>query len=447
MYMGGKDFCCSVAGTPHIWNVDELIQQLLYRIPNDAKRNRTTSFQFRGKTFKSGGHAISPTVVQGLRFSPEDMEASRDCVLIAGYAPVEGAGSEEEETIGELYCQMDHEPDVDDTTHAVALFNIVPQDEGEYVERGAPDNWYNVWWDSGAYPITFTAYCILKTVAPELEASAIYRTFTYRSDPDLPDHETRHVFLGTPKEIDYGIVEKISDQYVDRPEICEDNDTDGFWTYLLCYSDLSDEEILNVAWNGEGNLWVFVRPDRRVSSSGILIGDSPTYVKHLHRFPIRSALAAPPLTHFQKPSESKSTEDEQARPRFDSLPIDILFLICEDLPLKPLLHVLSLNHRLRSHLLPHSNELAYKAMKNNDPCYFPALPIKTPDGTRQREELDWWEKEWLEAGEIAESDIRQKAPWLRYWMECSRTGSMRNRKRIWRTAESIKALALENGFI
>jgi hypothetical protein len=57
-------------------------------------------------------------------------------------------------------------------------------------------------------------------------------------------------------------VEKIFDQYVNRPDICEDENTDAFWTYLLCYSDLTDEEILDVAWNGEGNLWVYVRPDR-----------------------------------------------------------------------------------------------------------------------------------------------------------------------------------------
>ena len=140
-------------------------------------------------------------------------------------------------------------------------------------------------------------------------------------------------------------------------------------------------------------------------------------------------------------------EDDSPPPRFDLLPVDILFLICEEMAVKSFLHVLSLNNRLRNILLPHADELAYKAMKNTAPYYFPCRPIKTPNGTREREELDWWEQEWLRAAGIGAGNIRREAPWLRYWMECTRTASMRNRKRIWRTAESIKALALAYGYI
>lgn len=151
---------------------------------------------------------------------------------------------------------------MEDASHAVIIFDIVPQDEGVYAKRNDPDCWYNIWWEDAAYYMTFTSYCILKTVAPELDANTICRTFTYRPDEDVRDAECRHIYLGTPRDIDYGIVEKTFDQFVNMPEICDDDDANSFWTYLLSYSDLTDEEILDVAWNGEGNLWAFVRPDR-----------------------------------------------------------------------------------------------------------------------------------------------------------------------------------------
>ena len=153
------------------------------------------------------------------------------------------------------------EPDIEDFTHATAVFNVFPDDEGIYVEQKDTDAWYNIWWDRSAYCFTFTGYCILRTVAPELDPSTIYRTLTHRS-PRLEGEDADNAWLNTPSALDYGGVEKIFDQYISRPNICEDDSTDAFWTYLLCYSDLTDEEILDVAWNGEGNLWVYVRPDR-----------------------------------------------------------------------------------------------------------------------------------------------------------------------------------------
>lgn len=146
--------------------------------------------------------------------------------------------------------------------HAVAIFNVVPRDDdeqtGTYHLRDDPDGEYNLWThDDSARIVTFPAYCILKTVAPELSPSALYRVFT--------DQGTEgEGMLGYPKAVDYGPIVDSWDQYAKWTEVCDSDEPDPWWVLLLCCSKGSDEEILDEAWNGRGNLWVYVRPDRLV---------------------------------------------------------------------------------------------------------------------------------------------------------------------------------------
>lgn len=145
----------------------------------------------------------------------------------------------------------------------MAIFNLVPKDldEGQtgiYHKRDDPDEEYNLWthWDSGRV-VTFSAYCILKTVAPDLEPSALYRVFT---DKCIVTEGP----LGYPQAVKYGPIAKIWDQESQWTNIPDADDAAAWWVRLLCCSRTTDEEILKEAWVGNGNLWVYVRPDRSV---------------------------------------------------------------------------------------------------------------------------------------------------------------------------------------
>ncbi|KAF5341947.1 hypothetical protein D9611_001517 [Ephemerocybe angulata] len=352
--------------------------------------------------------------VEGLLLSEEDVEASDDLILIAAYDP---------STLGAPLCQEDDEPPyVQGLTHAVTLFDVIPDPDenlgGSYLNKNTGDV-YSIWWQEVAFVVTFSAYCIFKTVAPEIGPSELYRVFTH------PDYEDCEPLLGIPKTIDYGPIADSFDQNVKRINVCGSPSHEIWWNNLLRSSpDWNDEETLREAWHGKGNLWVFVKPDK---------------------FPISDTVSASPLTRFSVGSRSV-LHAPSSKSGFTQLPLEILFLICEPLPLKSFLAVLSLDKRLRELLLAHSDVLSYNALKKFEPWYLPALPIKTPDGNRDREELEYWEMQWEEHGKIQPHETQSNVRWLDYRIQCSQSLSMRNRKRIWRAAKTIKDFALEQGY-
>lgn len=153
------------------------------------------------------------------------------------------------------------EPTITVRTHARLVLSVTPESEGCYVRRDDPEKLYNIWWQGSAYLLTFSTYCILKTVAPDLSINNLYRSLGSGSETN---GDSDHCFIDTPVTIDYGIVQKTFGQYVDTLNVCDDEDPGGWWTRLLCFSTLTDEEVLDEGWNGKGNLWVYLRPDRSV---------------------------------------------------------------------------------------------------------------------------------------------------------------------------------------
>jgi len=63
-----------------------------------------------------------------------------------------------------------------------------------------------------------------------------------------------------------------------------------------------------------------------------------------------------------------------------------------------------------------------------------------------REEVEWWAAQWA-AGGISPEDMDDKIPWFVYRKECSKSMSMRNRKRIWGISEQLGALARAKGLV
>ncbi|RXW15979.1 hypothetical protein EST38_g9876 [Candolleomyces aberdarensis] len=296
-----------------------------------------------------------------------------------------------------------------------AIFDTVPTGlHGAYRKSDDRLVQYDIWMNKGLY-ITFPSYSIFLTVAPELGPEEIFGYFIGHNR----DNES-----GAPIEIDYGAVTG-NGGFALLVSVCETETTvTEFWYSLLCNTTLTDEEILYEAWRGKGNLWAYTRPDRYLIPETV----AARGLSQLSQFP--------PDTDTLYSDSSCPAEPGFDRIYVSRLPLDPLFLICEHLPLMSFLIVLALNKRLRRQI--DLNHLAYQAMRTMEPWYLPSNPIVTPDGTRQREDLDWWEEQWLTHAGIPPTKIQSKIPWLKYWIQCSRSPSMRNRKRIWSVALQMK---------
>lgn len=357
-------------------------------------------------------HYPSKGVLSGLLLSEDDMAATHDCVLISGYEPDE----DDPEEVGLVYCEDMGVDDVENLSdHAIAVFNVYSTESGCYSCHDDEEKDYSLWRDRLGFYVTFTSYCILQTVAPEVTPSVLYRVFKHRYDSESDGGKAFD-------KIDYGVVKQTMNQYVARTEACgRQNHSRGWWQNMLYYVQATDEEVLKEAWSGEGSLWAFTRPDR---------------------FPIEKAIAALSLSSFPPGSPSGGYGSST----FERLPLELLLKISESMTLKTFLDVLALNRAVRELLLPHGDEISYKAMRSMEPWHFPSHPLETPEGARDEEELNWWKEKWAKDG-IDEASIERSAPWLKYRIKCSRDNSMRSRRRIWRTAETIRDVAVELGFI
>jgi hypothetical protein len=69
---------------------------------------------------------------------------------------------------------------------------------------------------------------------------------------------------GVAKDIDYGIIDRSWEQFVE-PHMVADSDSDHgplWYSKLFARTDMTTEEKVREATMGRGNLWVFKRPDR-----------------------------------------------------------------------------------------------------------------------------------------------------------------------------------------
>ena len=103
--------------------------------------------------------------------------------------------------------------------------------------------------------------------------------------------------------------------------------------------------------------------------------------------------------------------------------------------------ILCTNKRLRGEILPQIDMIAYQQIITHEPYLLPAGPFDL-DEKHGREEIDWWDMEWAKGG-IAKEEMNFKIPWFLYSMECSKSMSMWNRRRIWGIAKQLENLAID----
>lgn len=146
------------------------------------------------------------------------------------------------------------------------FFQIVPGDNpdlGDYRSKDPADtNNYTVISYGNCLIISYSAHLIIKQAAPAVKPYMIY------SLSRKLEGSAGHI-----PGVDYGPANEIAEQYTCWLAICGSvpgEDWGHFWRNLLSQEEKTDEEILLDAWGGPGNMWVFVRPDRYITSLPIL---------------------------------------------------------------------------------------------------------------------------------------------------------------------------------
>jgi hypothetical protein len=134
-----------------------------------------------------------------------------------------------------------------------------------------------------------------------------------------------------------------------------------------------------------------------------------TYDYIIHSFPFRSPDPGNSPIHTERHSNPSQSAIEQ-------LPFELIYQIVHELPLQSLLSFVSTSRNLRANLLgieSDRNALAHSWIVKSAPWYFPDDGSLVVKGT-----LGW-----------------------EYLKRCFQSGSMRNRKRIWRVAEQLEKLS------
>ncbi|KDR79436.1 hypothetical protein GALMADRAFT_243516 [Galerina marginata CBS 339.88] len=416
--MGGSDFYCSVSGTRYFLSTTEFRNAVFSRCDLKGGLNKSSSSEVEDDNDPQTHNRLNNVGVsdEGLRYSEEDVEASSTYVAIVPY---------ETDEDGDICINTDsivddyEGPDEYTEETIVHVFNVVPGRYpilGDYINQDPHDpNAYGGEYLVASFGfsliITYTAYLILKQAAPQVTPHALYALAYGAALGDL----------GHIKGVDYGPVGHIiNPDYVDWLGICEDDDwyrRNDFWKNLLTQKNKTDEEILHDAWRGRGNMWVFVRPDR---------------------FPIAETIAAAPFPTFSVNDSGKRVSP------FESLPVDILLAICEEIPIRTTFALISTCKRVRASILPHADSITHQRLKADEPWYLPAGPFELKDKKHGREEVDWWASQWA-AGGISGEGMDLAIPWFLYRKQCSSSMSMWNRKRIWDVAMQLGRLVDERG--
>lgn len=222
---------------------------------------------------------MSEGIKNGLLYSDEDVKCSRDFVILCPYNMLEdgtivvqgGFGHPRTSSSAFVFNETQFIPMAGPTKFTDAniteVFNITPgfnPDLGDYRSTDPSDpSFYTVSGCANCLLITYAAFLILKQAAPTLRPYMI-------CSMAMEDGYTQ----GMIKGVDYGPVNNIHDQFASWARIANSDmhaswrDSGKFWRNLLTQEDKSDEDILQEAWRGQGNMWVFVRPDRYVKFGG-----------------------------------------------------------------------------------------------------------------------------------------------------------------------------------
>lgn len=91
----------------------------------------------------------------------------------------------------------------------------------------------------------------------------------------------------------------------------------------------------------------------------------------LHRFPITEAIVRSLITRFPLDPSRWPQIRPPRQAHLENMPLELLFIIYQQLPVKALSNLLCLNSNLQEKLVPHMDDIAYNGMMNIELWYFP----------------------------------------------------------------------------
>ncbi|KAF9035116.1 hypothetical protein BJ165DRAFT_1510279 [Panaeolus papilionaceus] len=411
--MGTADVYCFVTGARYMKSVHEVGDTIIEDCVGDSDS--------MSQRKKRRGPSIPQNVVKGLRFTKEDVNASKNYVLICSY---------ERQEDGKIKLLADFENDPPDELsdkNVKEVFNVVPGDMVEYgmYENLSPEEGdsgdYSLWGEAPKLIITHKAYVILKQAAPSLKPHVLLLLKCHADTSDRADE----VHFAPGLIIDYGPVKRTQEQWSDwlalrsldsnDPEPDRDVVIQAWKGVFSLKGKGSQSAILDDIWRGRGNLWCLVAPDK---------------------FPISDSASL-----FKVFDDSRKKPSTQS---FTKLPLDILILICENLHPRHICALVSTCSFIRGFLLHSANQVVRAYITQNEPWFLPAGPFD--DIPRGDDEIKFWGSEWSKLGHGGDN-IDTTIPWLSYRRSCSRSLSMWNRIRIWRITRQMVELATKLGYI
>ncbi|KAJ3563299.1 hypothetical protein NP233_g9026 [Leucocoprinus birnbaumii] len=430
------DTFCAVTGWMHMWREEEFIEAISSDCDTGECLWGELKIDFDDPNLEQGSAGeddienISSTLVaapsraiqRGLKYTADDVEGTSNYVLIT---PCER--SQDGTIIPRKLRDMDAPPEILDKEDVLYLFNVYPSKEGP--EMGIYDQhskhgkveFTGVGHSFGSYLITFCSFLILQQLIPGLEA----RTFCKLAV------KARGAFQIFPI-IDYGPVSRtimqdvvwaqiadIDEEGVDGDEEDPENVDQRWWLKFLTQEGKTDKQILEEAWMGKGNMWVF---------------------KHPGIFPIEEAVRLDRCLPSPMTPPSTNTSPGQKN-TFPNLPVELILVIFSYLPPEDLLHLITTSSKLYRKFRIGINEYVYAWIQRESPWYLPVGPINCEGGD---EEVVRWQSQW---SAFMDLDVRTSGkkdlPWLAYHFACKSSPNMRSRERIWRIVLQIRALLID----
>jgi hypothetical protein len=209
------------------------------------------------------------------------------------------------------------------------------------------------------------------------------------------EDSNRNLFDG----IDYGeVIEGMGRNIKPTPGISD----------LKGLEELGDVERIKMAIIHEGKFWVWMRPDRSVPFD---ISYLTVNAHQARSFPFKSTGSANEPVHIEPPPY------DAAHSALELLPFELVSQIANYLPLPSLLSLVSACRQLRFEFLglPSDRDALVRSwITKNAPWYLPEETL-----CLGADDVVGWE----------------------YIKRCLESGSMRNRKRIWKVAEQLEKMA------
>uniref|UniRef100_A0A0W0FZ64 F-box domain-containing protein n=1 Tax=Moniliophthora roreri TaxID=221103 RepID=A0A0W0FZ64_MONRR len=432
--MGGADTYCLLTGNRYQHGVHTLVDQI-----RDTWLERIDEIP-----------RPSEELLQKLFYNQEDVQDSKNFVIITPY---------ERMASGDVVVLdgFDHPPPAAPSPHNVtAIFHVVPgnnPDLADYRSSANPNVHYTVSSYGATRIITFSAWRILVGRFPKYHWPSILYSICKHRPAYLegvqqgPTARIREQFANWVRVADFEeeIARRESDP-VEQPSEEEDDwysDYHKAWYRLLMSKDKTTEQIVEEAWLGKGNMYCFVRPDRSVSWSELL-KSLRNLIFAYFSFPVAETHLYPALLKIDATNQPRTLAP---LPNLTSLPLDIYHYLCSTfLTPKSVLTLVSLNRHLRSLLLPNVDALVHKCLTKLQPYYLPIADAPCPNGDG---EIKWWRDKWKKHDISAGADGREHSniPWMQYARACSKSTSMKNRKRIWGIVDQVERIARERALL